>query len=135
MYRRLSTWLRSRIAAVCGARTGSSVSWTRHLWQLLAWPAGALLVLGLGWLVLFQQLEGRRQQLELKALQDAQTLANGYAEQVKAAVDVLEQSARFVEYDWESRQVRSTWARRPSADCFSTRRACSCRWSMRRAGC
>jgi diguanylate cyclase len=65
---------------------------------------GALFVLGLGWAVLFQQLEADRRQLEFKTLQEAHTLANGYAEQVQREVDVIEQTARFVKYDWESRQ-------------------------------
>lgn len=104
MYRRLLAYVRAPTVSARGARAGTRAFWKQHRWRLLAWPAGALLVLGLGWLVLLQQLEAKRRQVELKALQDAQTLASGYAEQVERAVDALEQTARFVEYDWESRQ-------------------------------
>ena len=65
---------------------------------------GALVVLGLGWIVLFQQLEAERRQLEFKTLQDAQVLADGYAERIGREIDTIEQTARFVKYDWESRQ-------------------------------
>jgi diguanylate cyclase len=104
MYRRLLTYLRARVTTVRHGRTGSLAFWKQHIWRLLAWPIGALVVLGLGWVVLLQQLEADRRQLEFKTLQDAHTLANAYAEQVQRAVEAVEQTARFVKYDWEASQ-------------------------------
>jgi diguanylate cyclase (GGDEF)-like protein len=104
MIRNLLTYLRARIAAARHARTGDTAFWKQHLWRLLAWPIGALIMLGLAWLILFQQLHAERKQVELRTLQDARTLAGGYAERVLRAVDTVEQTARYVKYDWESRQ-------------------------------
>jgi diguanylate cyclase (GGDEF)-like protein len=104
MYRRLLAYLRARVATARHARAGAPAFWKQLIWRLLAWPVGALCVLGLGWFILFQQLEAERKQLELKTLQDARTLANGYAGQIRRAVDTIEQTARYVKYDWESRQ-------------------------------
>jgi len=104
MFRRLLTYLRERVGAAPNARDGPAAFWKRHTWRLLAWPMGALAVLGLGWFLLFQQLGAERRQLELRTLQDAQTLANGYAGQIEREVDTIEQTARFVKYDWEARQ-------------------------------
>jgi diguanylate cyclase (GGDEF)-like protein len=104
MIRNLLTYLRARIAAARHARTGGPAFWQQHLWRLLAWPIGALVMLGLAWLILFQQLHDERKQLELRMLQDARTLANGYAQQILREVDTVEQTARYVKYDWESRQ-------------------------------
>jgi diguanylate cyclase (GGDEF)-like protein len=98
------TYLRARVATARHARAGSSAFWKQHIGRLLAWPLGALVVLGLGWFLLFQQLAAERRQLELKTQQDAHTLASGYAEQIVRAVDTIEQTARFVKYDWETRQ-------------------------------
>ena len=104
MVRKLLTYLRARIATARHARAGGPAFWKQHIGHLLAWPLGALVVLGLGWFVLFQQLGAERRQLELKTQQDAHRLANGYAEQIVRAVDTIEQTARFVKYDWEARQ-------------------------------
>ena len=75
MYRRLLTYLRARVAAARHARDGAPAFWRRNLWRLLAWPLGAAVVLGLGWLFLFQRLEAERSELELKTLQNARTHA------------------------------------------------------------
>jgi diguanylate cyclase (GGDEF)-like protein len=104
MYRRLLAYLRTRVAAARHARDGAPALWRQHLWRLLAWPLGAMVVLGLGWFFLFQRLETERSELELKTLQSARTLANGYAGQIQRAVDTIEQTVRFVKYDWETRQ-------------------------------
>jgi len=104
MIRNLLTYLRGRIAAARHASTGGPAFWKQHLWRLLAWPIGALIMLGLAWLILFQQLHAERKQLELRTLQDARTLASGYAEQIQREIDTVEQTARYVKYDWESRQ-------------------------------
>ena len=104
MVRKLLTYLRARVAAARHARVGGPAFWKRHVGRLLAWPLGALVVLGLGWFVLFQQLDAERRQLELKTQQDAHMLANGYAEQIVRALDTIEQTARFIKYDWEARQ-------------------------------
>jgi len=85
MLRRLLTYLRERVATARHARDGPAASWRRHIWRLLAWPIGALVVLGLGWFLLFQQLAAERRQLERE-------------------VDAIEQTVRFVKYDWEARQ-------------------------------
>lgn len=104
MYRRLLTYLHTHLADARDAHAGEPAFWKKHLWRLLAWPIGALLIVGLGWLILFQQLDARRRQLELTTLQDAESLARGYAEQIVRAVDAIDQTARFVKYDWEYRQ-------------------------------
>jgi diguanylate cyclase (GGDEF)-like protein len=62
----------------------------------------ALCLVGLGWLLLFQQLEAARRQLEAKTLQDVYTLATGYAEHIVGEMDVIEQAARYVKHEWES---------------------------------
>ena len=85
MYRRLLAYLRARVATARHARAGAPAFWNQLIWRLLAWPVGALFVLGLGWFILFQQLEAERKQLELKTLQDARTLANGYGRQIRRA--------------------------------------------------
>ena len=104
MYRRLLTYVQTQRARRREPEVREAAFWRQHLGRLLAWPAGALFLLGLGWLILFQQLEAKRRQLELQTLQDAQTLAAGYAEQVVRSMDTIEQTARFVKFEWESRQ-------------------------------
>jgi len=104
MYRRLMAYLREHVATARHARDGAPALWKQHLWRLLAWPLGAAVVLGLGWLLLFQRLEAERNELELKTLQDARTLANDYAGHIQRAVDTIEQTVRFVKCDWEARQ-------------------------------
>jgi diguanylate cyclase (GGDEF)-like protein len=98
------TYLRARVAAARHARDGAPAFWKQHLWRLLAWPLGAAVVLGLGWFFLFERLEAERSELELRTLQNARTLAGGYAGQIQRAVDTIEQTVRFVKYDWETRQ-------------------------------
>ena len=104
MYRRLLTYVQTQRERRREPEVREAAFWRQHLGRLLAWPAGALFLLGLGWLILFQQLEAKRRQLELQTLQDAQTLAAGYAEQVVRSMDTIEQTARFVKFEWESRQ-------------------------------
>ncbi len=104
MVRRLMTYLRERVATMRRGQDGIPAFWKQQLRRLLVWPAGALIVLGLGWFFLFQQLDTERRRLELRTLQDAHTLASGYAEQIMRELDTVEQTARFVKYDWESRQ-------------------------------
>jgi diguanylate cyclase (GGDEF)-like protein len=104
MFRRLLAYMRERVAAARHARAGAPAFWKQHAWRLLAWPLGAAVVLGLGWFVLFQRLETERGEFELKTLQNARTLANGYAGQIQRAIDTIEQTVRFVKYDWEARQ-------------------------------
>ena len=104
MFRRLMAYMRERVAATRHARAGATAFWQQRVWRLLAWPLGAAVVLGLGWFVLFQRLEAERNALELKTLQNARTLAGGYAGQIRRAVDTIEQTVRFVKYDWEARQ-------------------------------
>jgi len=50
------------------------------------------------------RVAAERSELELRTLQNARTLANGYAGQIQRAVDTIEQTVRFVKYDWEARQ-------------------------------
>ena len=66
MYRRLLTYLQTQRARRREPEVREAAFWRQHLGRLLAWPVGALFLLGLGWLILFQQLEAKRRQLETR---------------------------------------------------------------------
>lgn len=75
-----------------------------NLRWVVIWPSVALLMGNVGWYLLFSSLATERQRIEVNALNEATTLARGYADQLSRTVDVVDQLLLHVKYEWRLSQ-------------------------------
>ncbi|HVL75295.1 MAG TPA: diguanylate cyclase, partial [Noviherbaspirillum sp.] len=65
------------------------------------WLVGALLILGVGWLVLLQHLAADRRTAEDAALRSASILAEAYASHLQQSLEAVDQVALYLKFAWE----------------------------------
>lgn len=83
------------------------MNFPRKNWRLiLFWPLLALFLSTAGWGIVLTELRHEQQKIETDALQDAETNARSYAQQLDHGLTALDQLTLYVKYAWELSRER-----------------------------
>jgi diguanylate cyclase (GGDEF)-like protein len=77
----------------------------RHLPLIAAWPAVALLMACLVWLLTLSALENERSKVRQETVKQVSSMARTYAQQLKRTVESMDQITRSLKYEWEERKT------------------------------
>lgn len=68
---------------------------------ILVWPVSALLIAAIGWMVLLNDLETEKRDIQNDALRRAEAVARSYGNQIARTVQVVDNILLHVRYEWK----------------------------------
>ncbi|HEY0848228.1 MAG TPA: EAL domain-containing protein [Noviherbaspirillum sp.] len=84
----------------------------QHLWSILAWPTGALLLATLLWALTLSALEREHEMVRQATLTQAAAMARAYAQQLQRTVENLDRVTFNLKHDWEDPEIHLDLQRR-----------------------